>query len=174
MSSEFSEVGRIQCDFKLATFATAERRKATRQEDQEYSDFLREALEVSVCLDKYPKSVIEVNVLVLEDDGAALSAAICCSSLALADAGVEMYDLVSSCSAVEITDNHHIVLDPTATEERYSTGEVVCAYMASLNEVTQIKQQGDMQYTKVTEAIDLCCDGCAKIAEYMKQTLVKK
>lgn len=32
----------------------------------------------------------------------ALSAAITCASLALADAGIEMYDLVVGCSAVSI------------------------------------------------------------------------
>jgi exosome complex component MTR3 len=61
---------------------------------------MRDALEVSVNLDKFPKSVIDVYALVLEDDGSALAAAIICGSLALADAGVELYDIVSACAAV--------------------------------------------------------------------------
>lgn len=65
-------------------------------------------------------------------------------------------------------------MDPTALEERYATGGVLCAYMASLNEVTQVMQYGDMQFAKVTEAIELCCDGCAKLQELMKQTLIQE
>lgn len=38
--------------------------------------------------------------LVLEDDGAVLAAAITCASLALADASIPMYDLVTAHSLV--------------------------------------------------------------------------
>lgn len=51
-------------------------------------------------VEKFPKSVIEINVLILEADGGALSAAITAGSLALADAGILCYDVVASCSAV--------------------------------------------------------------------------
>jgi exosome complex component MTR3 len=61
-----------------------------------------QALEVSVMLEKYPKSVIDCYILVLESDGGALSASITCASMALANAGIEMYDLVAASSAVRI------------------------------------------------------------------------
>jgi exosome complex component MTR3 len=58
------------------------------------------ALESSVILNKFPKSVIDVYLLVLESDGSVLSSAINVASLALADAGIDMYDLVSSSKVV--------------------------------------------------------------------------
>ncbi|OEH76558.1 hypothetical protein cyc_07523 [Cyclospora cayetanensis] len=60
---------------------------------------LHQALDSAVQLQRYPKSIIEVCVMVLEDDGGALPAAITCAGLALADAGVELYDLVTGASA---------------------------------------------------------------------------
>lgn len=131
---------------------------------------LRDALEGVVCLERFPKSVIDVHALVLEDDGGALSAAITCSCLALADASIEMRDLVTACSAVEL--EGQIIVDPTATEERFASGSVMCAYACnSRNEITQLTQRGDMKYSKVTEAIEICLDGCRKIADLVKKTL---
>lgn len=53
-------------------------------------------------VEKFPKSVIEINILVLEADGGVLSAAITAGSLALADAGILCYDLVACSSAVSL------------------------------------------------------------------------
>jgi exosome complex component MTR3 len=64
-----------------------------------------------------------------------------------------------------------IVIDPTAIEQKYATGGIVCAYMASLNEVTQLTEVGDMEYNKVVEAIDLCVDGCTKVSQMMRKVL---
>ena len=54
----------------------------------------------AVLLERYPKSVIDIYVIVLEDDGGAVGAAITATSLALANAGIEMLDLVGCCSVV--------------------------------------------------------------------------
>ena len=78
---------------------------------------LKRALESSVQLQTFPKSVVEVYVMVLESDGGLLieypamqsiysasegelPAAITCASLALADASIQLFDLVTSCAVV--------------------------------------------------------------------------
>jgi ribonuclease PH len=38
-------------------------------DEREYSSLLAESLEVSVMVHKFPKNVVEVYILVLEDDG---------------------------------------------------------------------------------------------------------
>ena len=175
--TEFSDKGTLQCEVTFAPFAHQKQNNRPkknhisqlRQQVHEYSAYMREALQTSICLDKFPKSTIDVYALVLEDDGSVLSAAITCASLALADAGIEMYDLVSACSASQLED--HIVVDPVSLEYKFATGGVVCAYMASLHELTQLTQVGDMQYQKVVEAIDLCIDGCNKIHQLMTNCL---
>ena len=58
------------------------------------------ALESSVILQKFPKSAIDIYLIVLESDGSVLSSSINAASLALADAGIDMYDLVSSTQVV--------------------------------------------------------------------------
>jgi len=44
------------------------------------------------------KSVVGVHVMVLQADGGELAVATTCASMALADAGIELYDLVAACS----------------------------------------------------------------------------
>lgn len=99
--NEFSEKGRVECSFKWAPFACPQRKKPQPDEEEEdLSLQLTRALSMCVRLEKYPKSTVDVYCLVLQDDGGAFAAAICAGSLALADAGIECFDLVASCQAV--------------------------------------------------------------------------
>jgi len=180
VQSEFSETGTLHCEISFAPFAHQKQSNRTsrrsnvsemRQQTHEYSTYMREALQTSIRLDTFPKSTLDVYALVLEDDGSVLSAAITCASLAIADAGIEMYDLVSACSAAQVED--HVLVDPVTMEHKFATGGVVCAYMSSLHELTQLTQVGDMQYQRVLEAIDLCVDGCNKIHQLMVNCLMQ-
>ena len=48
----------------------------------------------------YPKSQIDVFVKILEDDGCTLASALTVASLALSDAGIQMFDLLVGTSLV--------------------------------------------------------------------------
>jgi exosome complex component MTR3 len=63
---------------------------------------MQEALGPSIQLHLYPKAHIDVYINVMECDGevSALASAIACASLAIADAGIDMYDIVTATSAV--------------------------------------------------------------------------
>lgn len=73
-------------------------------EEKGLSNTLVQALTPAVRLELLPKSVIDVYITVLENDGTSscLAAAIIAASTALADAGIEMLDQVTACSAVSI------------------------------------------------------------------------
>jgi exosome complex component RRP41 len=56
-------------------------------------------MEAAILLHLFPKSRIEISVVILSDDGSRLCAAINAATLALVDAGIPMRDLVCACSA---------------------------------------------------------------------------
>jgi exosome complex component MTR3 len=168
VTDEFIEQGRINCDVKMTSFATRDRTDLSK----EWSLYLKEALESSVMLDKFPKSVVDIFVLVLENDGSALSASITCASLALANAGVELFSFVSSCSTCEV--NSELVIDPTLSEEKASNGSITLSMMTPLKEITHMTQTGVFQSKKLTESIEICVDGCAKVHDSMKHALRSK
>jgi exosome complex component MTR3 len=165
VTNEFIEEGRIECEFQTTNFASKEKKEISK----EYSTYMTEALESSVILEKFPKSVVKIFCLVLEDDGSSLSAAVVAGSLALANAGFELYSLVSACSIVEI--NEELLIDPTMEEELNATSHVVCCMMTSLNEISQLIEVGVMDSSKVIESLELCVDGCSKLHSKMEQAL---
>lgn len=63
-----------------------------------YSSILQGALESVTALERYKGNIINVHLLVLEDDGSVLSAALTAASLALADASIETQDLAAGTS----------------------------------------------------------------------------
>lgn len=171
----FSDRGSLWCDFKYSPFAfSKERRKQRGQADDERANslLLSEALSVSVMLEKFPKSVIEVFVQVLEAGSKSdvLACAISCISVALANAGVECYDVVSACSVAYA--NGRAVLDPTAQECEDSEATMVLSYMSGLNQITHVHQTGSLTLEQIEEMSDLCLDGCGKVHTTMKQCLV--
>lgn len=99
---EFSNEGQLVCDVKYAPFAdkVGRRERGQDADELEMSSILTQALAPAVMLHKLPKCVVSIYVVVLESDGGELAAAINCASLALVDAAVEMYDVVTASAAV--------------------------------------------------------------------------
>ncbi|XP_026190393.1 exosome complex component MTR3 [Cyclospora cayetanensis] len=96
--SDLQDRGFIKVDYRGSPFFNKKAEDGSGSTEQS-AMLLHQALDSAVQLQRYPKSIIEVCVMVLEDDGGALPAAITCAGLALADAGVELYDLVTGASA---------------------------------------------------------------------------
>eukprot|EP01111_Echinosteliopsis_oligospora_P014833 TRINITY_DN5694_c0_g1_i1.p1 TRINITY_DN5694_c0_g1~~TRINITY_DN5694_c0_g1_i1.p1 ORF type:complete len:263 (-),score=85.13 TRINITY_DN5694_c0_g1_i1:6-794(-) len=173
-TQEFSEEGQLFCDFKYASFSCEGCRKgfASDAEEKENSIIMGQALDAAIMFEKFPKSAVEVYVLVIQNDGGALPAAITCASLALANAGIEMYDLVASCSAVYL-ERAGVILDPTTLEEKEGSGRVTIARLPSLNLISQVMLDGELDQASVTESTDLCVDGCDKLYSVMRETLIQ-
>eukprot|EP00290_Baffinella_frigidus_P007285 CAMPEP_0180127442 /NCGR_PEP_ID=MMETSP0986-20121125/6230_1 /TAXON_ID=697907 /ORGANISM="non described non described, Strain CCMP2293" /LENGTH=191 /DNA_ID=CAMNT_0022066935 /DNA_START=171 /DNA_END=743 /DNA_ORIENTATION=- len=102
-SAAFSNTGRLSCSVKFADFSGIEE-SAIEAAELQVQQALRPALEAAVVLEKYPKSVVDVHILVLEEDGDVVAACITCAALALAHGGFEMLDLVAACSVARQPD----------------------------------------------------------------------
>jgi exosome complex component MTR3 len=144
---------------------------ATMTLEADLSSNLHAALLPSVPLEQFPKCLLTVNVVILQDDGSALSACIVASSLALADANVELYDLVSSCAVAVL--GSQIVADPTEEELAAADASVVLAILPSWKDVTLWQQLGKLSREQASQAVDLCQDGCRTLQRFMRQCLVE-
>jgi len=165
--------GQLDCSLRFSSFAQQERRLRSAQsnsaEERSMSMTMTAALVGSIQLGEYPKSLITVNALVLQDGGGALAAAITCASLALADAGLLLYDLVPACSCALVDDV--VLLDCCADELRDAASETTVAHMPSLNQLTFLKQDGPARFEHTSEALQLALDGCCKLHERMSAML---
>ena len=184
--AHYSEKGRLKCDLRYTSVTSPDpERHARSSEEKEPSLQVHRALEVSVRLEKYPKSVIDVFIMVLDNDGGVLPLAITCSSLALAHAGIEMFDLVAACSATSIAQS--VYLDPTAAEETRAAvqavrraegedagsvgGSAMLATMPSLGRVTLLAQAGEMPLAVLTATITQLEEGCQHLLRKQRAVL---
>ena len=119
----------------------------------------------------------------MEDDGGALSAAITCAGLALADAGIPMYDIITA-STVGVIGNH-IWLDPTAIEEdlcnngtcdteQEEHGLIMMAKLSTHDQISELFQSGALSIETIQKANELLQQTDAEFVQIIKQILVKK
>nr|XP_048292945.1 exosome complex component MTR3 [Myodes glareolus] len=136
---------------------------------------LEEALEPAVGLGRYPRAQLEVSALLLEDGGSALAAALTAAALALADAGVEMYDLVVGCGlSLTPGPSPTWLLDPTRLEEEHSAAGLTVALMPVLNQVAGLLGSGEGGQTESwTDAVRLGLEGCQRLYPVLQQCLVR-
>ncbi len=81
---------------------------------------------------RYPKALIDVYVMVLEEGGSSLATAITAAAAALADAGIEMVDMVIGATVGvhrPLSDEpaDALIVDPTVVEEVILSGAVTVA-----------------------------------------------
>ncbi|KDO73338.1 hypothetical protein CISIN_1g0249062mg, partial [Citrus sinensis] len=98
-----------------------------------------------------------------------LPVVISCASVALADAGIMMYDLVASVSVSCLGKN--LLIDPVLEEESYQDGSLMIACMPSRYEVTQLTVTGEWSTPHFNEAMQLCLDASAKLGKIMRSCL---
>lgn len=171
----FARAGTVSGISGAGAIAAADRERDAgfaTDEERELGAAVGRALSAAVRLDQYPKSRIEVSLFVLEDGGGVAAAAVTAASLALSDAGVEVFDLTCGCTAAVV--DGKIVLDPCVAEEVKATSSVVVSYMPTLARVTNVTQHGDIETEQLNEIVKLCSDGAARIAELVRNCLVKK
>ncbi|XP_056138180.1 exosome complex component MTR3 [Lampris incognitus] len=171
--------GRLTTDMRFAPFSCPERRSWIQgSEEKDLSLMLLESLQPAVCLHKYPRSQIEVNVMVLENSGSVVAHAVTCASLALADAGIEMYDLVLGCSIQQ--DGNSYLIDPTYLEEQKrcsgsgeNQGGLMVSFLPSLNQLSGMQSVGEMAEETLTAGVRTCIEGCYKLYPVIQKSLAK-
>lgn len=162
---------------RFAPFSCPERGSWIQgSQDKDLSLMLHESLQPALCLHKYPRSQIEVNVMILENSGSVLAHAITCASLALADAGIEMYDLVLGCSIRQ--EGASFVVDPSYAEENSrgsaeNQGGLTVAFLPSLNQISGLQSDGDMSGDTLKAGVRTCIEGCYKLYPVIQKALNK-
>ena len=133
---------------------------------------LGDCLAAAVPLKQYPKCAILVQVTVLQDDGSVLPACITAASIALADAAVEIYDLVTASTVAVVKDR--MLADPTLEETEAANAVVTLALMPNWKEVTLWEQSGGLSPEQANRAMELCRDGCRTMHRFQREHLIQE
>ena len=163
----------LRCRYHMAPFSVQERKSpAPSRREIELSKVIRESLEPSLFVEYYPRTGVDVFIEVLQADGGTRCASITAASLALADAGIPMRDLVVACAAGKVDDT--VVLDLMDTEDKIGAADVPVAYMPNLDAVTLLQMDGKLTPEEFEKALNLAMEGCKKIYSLQKEALKTK
>ncbi|MEO3993792.1 MAG: exosome complex exonuclease Rrp41 [Desulfurococcaceae archaeon TW002] len=163
----------LRCRYHMAPFSTDERKNpAPSRREMEISKVIREALEPVVVSEAFPRTSIDVFIEVISADGGTRTAALNAASLALADAGIPMKDLVAAVAVGKV--DGYLVLDVDQVEDNYGEADMPVAIAPSLNMVTLLQLNGVMTPQEFSQALNLALKGINEIYRLQKETLRNK
>lgn len=170
---ELADRAFLKCRYHMAPFSVDERKNpAPSRREIEISKVIREALQPALFLEDYPRTAIQVYVEVLQSDGGSRVAGITAGALALADAGINMRDLVVGCAVGKV--DGKIVMDLNDTEDKEGSGDMPYAFMPNLNQVTLLQLDGLFSHEEFKQALDLAKAGGLIVYKMQRDALLKK
>ncbi len=171
------EKGLLRCNYNMMPFSgSGERvRPGPSRRSREISYVTENSLSPVVNLEDFPNSVVDVFVELSQTDAGSRCAGICAASMALADAGIIMKDLVAAVS-VGIVDGQ-IVLDLDYEEEAHEEGDVAdipIAIIPNTEKFTLLQMDGKISKDNLMKALELGKKALPKIIEIQRDALKKK
>jgi exosome complex component RRP41 len=169
--------GVLRCNYNMMPFSgSGDRvRPGANRRAKEISFVTKQSLLPVLNLDAYPNAVVDVFIELPQTDAGSRCAGICAASMALADAGLAMKDLVCAIAVGRVDDK--IVVDLDYQEEAYEEGgvaDIPIAMIPRTKEVTLLQMDGEMTREKMKEALESAKGAIDKIYEIQKQALKDK
>lgn len=163
----------LRVRYHMAPFSTEERKPpAPTRREIELSKVIREALEAVIFTNLFPRTGIDVFIEVLQADGGTRTAGLTAASLALADAGIPMKDLVIGVAIGKV--NGTIVLDVNELEDQYGEADLPIGIAPNLGKIVLFQLNGVLTREELKVAIDLAFNAVEQIYKLAKDALFKK
>jgi len=163
----------VRCRYHMAPFSVDERKSpAPSRRELELSKVIRESLEPAIMSEYFPRATIDIFIEVLQADAGTRCAGITAASLALADAGIPMRELVAACAAGKIEGK--VILDLSDIEDKKGEADLPVALMPKSNVISLIQMDGSLSDEEFKQALDLSTDACRKIYEMQREALKLK
>ena len=171
------KTGILRCHYNMMPFSgSGERIKpGPSRRSKEISLVTKNALLPVLDLTDYPNAVVDVFIEFPQTDAGSRCAGICAASIALADAGIPMKDLVAAVSVGRVDDK--IALDLDYQEEAYEDGPVAdipVAMLPSTGEITLLQMDGEISKEMLMKAIQEVRKAVGQIYEVQKKALKEK
>lgn len=163
----------VRCRYHMAPFSTTERKSpAPSRRELELSKVIRESLEPAIMSEYFPRATIDITIEVLQADAGTRCAGITAASLALADAGIPMRELVAACAAGKVEGK--VVLDLSDIEDQQGDADLPVAFMPKSNVISLLQMDGSLTEEEFKQALDLATNACRRIYDMQREALHEK
>lgn len=159
--------------YNMAPFSVEDRKRpGYDRRSSEIAKISQEALEKVVLLEQFPNSMIKVFCEVLQAEAGTRCASLTAASVAIADAGIPMRDMITSCAAGKIEDQ--VVLDLGKKEDNFGKADVPVAVTGHSGEIVLLQMDGILSKQEFQTCIQLAKKGCKQVYEVQKNTLKER
>jgi len=169
--------GILRCFYSMMPFSgSGDRvRPGPNRRAKEISMVTKKALLPVLDLSQFPNAAVDVFIEFPQTDAGSRCAGICAASIALADAGIPMKDLVASVSVGKVDDK--VCVDLDYSEEAYEGGPVADIPMAlipSTGEISLLQMDGEISKDDLIKALEVGKKQLTKIYELQQKALKEK
>ncbi len=172
------ERGLLRCHYNMMPFSGHGNRvrPGGSRRSKEIAMVTQKALLPIIDLKEFPNAVVDVFIELPQTDAGTRCAGICAASMALADAGFTMKDLVASVAVGRVDDK--IVVDLNYDEEAYEcdsgVADIPLAILPNSGKITLLQMDGHLKPEQLKEAFEAGKKVAMKIYDIQKAALKKK
>lgn len=169
--------GTLKCYYEMMPFSGAGNRvkPGLTRRSVELGVVIERALLPVLDLKKFPNTAVEIYIYMLETDAGSRCVAINAASIALADAGIPMYDMVAALALGKVDDK--LLVDINYDEEAYEGADVAdmpLAIIPTTEEITLLQMDGPLNNEEILALIKKAIPFIKKINKVQKEALKNK
>ncbi len=163
----------VQCRYNMAPFSVSDRKRpGPDRRSVEISKVISEAFSAVVFKEQFPRTSVDIFIEVLQADAGTRCAGLSAASVALADAGVPMRDLVSSCASGKI--GGVVCVDLNKEEDNFGDADCPMAVVHGTGEIVLLQMDGHLTYDEFQKAMGLSMDAANQIYELQRDALRRR
>lgn len=163
----------LKCRYMMSPFASTEEhgRSGPSRRSTELSKVIKEAFENVVLIEKFPNTQIDIFIDVLQADGGTRTASVTAATVALANAGIPMKDMVSSV-AVGKADGV-LLSDLNKYEDNAGQSDMPIAFSHRDKKVLLFQMDGLLTKQEISDALDMAETSAEAVHEKQEGALKK-
>ncbi|MFH1285723.1 MAG: exosome complex exonuclease Rrp41 [Candidatus Micrarchaeota archaeon] len=161
----------LQCRYSMSPFASLEEhgRSGPSRRSHELSKVIREAFEAVVLTEQFPKTAISIFIEVLQADGGTRCAGLTAASVALANAGLPMKDMIAGVAAGKV--DGKLALDLSKIEDNFGESDIPMAFSSRNQELLLFQLDGKLTKDEISQALEMGAEASKKVHELQVDAL---
>lgn len=163
----------ITVKYNMETYSVSDRKRpGTDRRSVEISKLISEALSSVVMVEQFPRTTIDVYIEILQANAGTRCAGLTAASVALADAGIPMRDIVPAIACGKA--DGHVLLDLNKEEDNYGQADVPIAIVPSTDEIVLLQMDGNMTREELDRGLDMAFRAAHEVYDLQRDALLRK
>jgi exosome complex component RRP41 len=160
----------VQCRYNMAAFSVRDRKRpGPDRRSTEISKVLSEALDYVIFTEQFPRTTVDVFIEVLQANAGTRCSGLTAASVALADAGIPMRDMIASCAFGKVEDT--VVLDLCKEEDNNGQADVPIAIVPRTEEIVLLQMDGHLTQQEFDTGLAMTVSACKHIYDLQRQAI---